>query len=59
LRRLLRRGVIVEASLQRYYLNREHLLNYEDSRKIRMKTVLVVIAVIVIFAMIYNYISKS
>ncbi len=59
IRRLLRKEVIVEASPQRYYLNREHLLNYENSRKIRMKTVLVVIAVIVIFAMIYNYISKS
>ena len=59
LRRLIRKGFIVEASPQRYYLNREQLLNYEESRKIRIKTILVVMAVIVIFAMIYNYISKS
>lgn len=57
-RRLLRKEVIVEASPQRYYLNHEHLLNYENSRKIRMKAVLVIIAVIVIIAMIYNFITK-
>lgn len=59
LRRLLRKEVVVEASSQRYYLNREHLLNYENSRKTRMKAVLVIIAVILIFAMIYNFIAKS
>jgi len=59
IRRLLRKEVIVEASPQRYYLNREHLLNYENSRKIRRNAVLVIIAVIVIFAMIYNFITQS
>jgi len=58
-RRLLRKAVIVEASPQRHYLNRKHLLNFEESRKIRIKAVLVIIAVIVIFAMIYNFIAKS
>jgi len=59
LRRLIRKEVIVEASPQRFYLNRGNLLNFEESRKIRMKAVLVIIAVIVIFAMIYNFIAKS
>lgn len=57
--RLLRKEVIVEASPQRYYLNRRNLPNFEESRKTRMKVVLVIIAVIVIFAMIYNFIAKS
>jgi len=57
-RRLLRKGVIVEASPQRYYLNRENLFEYNEIRRSRIKVLLLVIAVIIIIAAIYGFFDK-
>ena len=56
-KKLLRQGVIIEASPQRYYLSHEIKLEYNQGRKTRIKILLLVVAVIIIIAAIYNFIA--
>jgi hypothetical protein len=58
-KRLLKQGVIIEASPRRYYLSRENTIEYERVRQTRIKIMLVIMAVIVIIAVIYSSLMKQ
>jgi hypothetical protein len=49
-RRLVSRGVITEAGLGRYYINRENL---EDFNALRRRKVFIVLAVILVVVLVY------
>jgi hypothetical protein len=56
--RLLKQGVIIEATPQRYYLNRENLLDYSERRKFRKTIILAIFAILVIIGVIYSFFAK-
>jgi len=53
-KRLLNRGVIIETGSERYYLNEEHLAEYNKTRRVRMMIFIGVLIILIILDLIVN-----